>query len=75
MALRGPFMPKGYSEVHPPEPKPLTAVEGEPALKGGELTEALGLPEAQPVTIHIDGENLLDIIVELRGRISELEDV
>jgi len=45
-----------------PKAKPLTAVAGTQALSGVETTVA---PEE--VVIYVDGENLVDIIAQLRA--------
>ena len=74
MALTpGKFPPKGYTEMNPPAPVPFTAVAGEPALKGGDRVEIVGVPEPMPVTIHVGDENLIAIIEDLRDRLDTLE--
>jgi len=45
-----------------PKPKPLTAVAGTQALSGVESKVA-----AEPVVIYVNGENLVDIIAQLRA--------
>lgn len=45
-----------------PKPKPMTAVAGTQALSGVEHSV-----QAEPVVIYVNGENLVDIIAELRA--------
>lgn len=55
--------------AHPPAPRAVNAVAGEPVLKGGNLTSNLvvGQPVPEEIVIMINGRNLVDIITELQG--------
>jgi hypothetical protein len=79
------FPPKTTTELlnGTPEarPVPYEAVAGDPAVNiftgDREWSEAEGhaVPNQKPlpITVHIDGDNLVDIIADLTGRIAALE--
>lgn len=80
------FPPKTITELlngGDPEPRPVPyeAVAGDPAVNiftgdrewDGVNGVARQDQKPQPITVHIDGVNIVDIIADLQGRLDTLE--